>query len=100
MKAIQIKEFGDPYTVSEVKKPEPMPHQVLVKIKAGGLCHTDLMVLENAFNSPLPIIGSHEPAGIVEAVGSDVKDFAVGDHVGCLNFETPCGTQLPTVLLC
>lgn len=91
MKAIQIKEFGTPYTVSDVGKPQPAPHQVLLKIKAGGLCHTDLMVLDNAFDSKLPVIGSHEPAGVIEALGSNVKGWAVGDRVGALNFDTVCG---------
>ncbi|EMT69604.1 Alcohol dehydrogenase 2 [Fusarium odoratissimum] len=83
MKAIQIKEFGAPYTVSEVDKPKPKPHQLLVQIKAGGFCHTDCMALDNAFCSKLPFIGSHEPAGVVVEVGSDVQ--------GCLNFDSCCG---------
>ncbi|KAF4959447.1 hypothetical protein FGADI_1668 [Fusarium gaditjirri] len=91
MKAIQIKEFGAPYTVSELDKPKPKPHQLLVQIKAGGFCHTDCMALENAFGSKLPFIGSHEPAGIVVEVGSDVEGFTDGDRVGCLNFDSCCG---------
>ncbi|RKK66799.1 hypothetical protein BFJ69_g15061 [Fusarium oxysporum] len=91
MKAIQIKEFGAPYTVSEVDKPKPKPHQLLVQIKAGGFCHTDCMALENTFGSKLPFIGSHEPAGVVVEVGSDVQGFAEGDRVGCLNFDSCCG---------
>lgn len=91
MKAVQIKEFNTPYSVSEVDVPTPQPHQVLVQIKAGGFCHTDCMVLENAFNSTLPVIGSHEPAGIVVDVGSGVKGFQKGDRVGCLSFESCCG---------
>ncbi|PCD23908.1 hypothetical protein AU210_015422 [Fusarium oxysporum f. sp. radicis-cucumerinum] len=91
MKAIQIQEFGSPYTVSEVDKPKPKPHQLLVQIKAGGFCHTDCMALENAFGSKLPFIGSHEPAGVVVEVGSDVHGFAEGDRVGCLNFDSCCG---------
>ncbi|KAF9878254.1 hypothetical protein CkaCkLH20_04292 [Colletotrichum karsti] len=91
MKAIQIKEFNTPYEVSEVSVPTPKPYQVLVQIKAGGFCHTDCMAHENAFNTKLPFIGSHEPAGIVVAVGSDVKEFEVGDRVGCINFESCCG---------
>ncbi|KAL5590912.1 hypothetical protein FOBRF1_014469 [Fusarium oxysporum] len=97
MKAIQIKEFGSPYTVSEVDKPKPKPNQLLVQIKSGGFCHTDCMALENAFGSKLPFIGSHEPAGVVVEVGSDVHGFAEGDRAGCLNFDRCCMTlDLPS----
>ncbi|CAG9952887.1 unnamed protein product [Clonostachys rosea f. rosea IK726] len=91
MKAIQIKEFHAPYSVSEVDVPKPKPHQVLVKIRAGGFCHTDCMAHENGFNTKLPFIGSHEPAGIVVEAGSYVTEFKKGDRVGCINFESCCG---------
>lgn len=91
MKAIQIKEFNAPYAVSEVPVPTPKPYQVLVQIKAGGYCHTDCMAHENAFGSELPFIGSHEPAGIVVGMGSEVKHFKEGDRVGCINFDSCCG---------
>jgi D-arabinose 1-dehydrogenase-like Zn-dependent alcohol dehydrogenase len=93
MKAIQIKEFNAPYTVSDVDKPNPKPHQLLIQIKAGGFCHTDCMALENAFESKLPFIGSHEPAGVVIEVGSEVQGFVKGDRVGCLNFDSCCGRR-------
>ncbi|KAJ3494465.1 hypothetical protein NLG97_g4059 [Lecanicillium saksenae] len=90
MKAIQIKEFNKPYELSEIDVPTPKPHQVLVKIQAGGFCHTDCMVMENAFKSPLPVVASHEPAGIVVSVGANVKEFKEGDRVGCINFDSCC----------
>ncbi|KAL4891027.1 chaperonin 10-like protein [Aspergillus ambiguus] len=92
MKAIQIQKYNAPYAVSEVKVPQPKANQVLIRIKAAGFCHTDLMALNNDFRTPLPFIGSHEPAGIIEELGSDVKAFAIGDRVGCINFESACGT--------
>ncbi|KAL5358972.1 chaperonin 10-like protein [Aspergillus floccosus] len=91
MKAIQIREFNTPYTVSEVKVPQHQAHQVLIRIKAAGFCHTDLMALKNEFETPLSFIGSHEPAGIIEKVGSDVTGFSIGERVGCINFESVCG---------
>ncbi|RBQ65344.1 hypothetical protein FVER14953_12885 [Fusarium verticillioides] len=91
MKAIQIKDFNAPYTVFDVDKPKPKPHQLLIQIKAGGFCHTDCMALENAFGSKLPFIGSHEPASVVVEVGSEARGFAEGDRVGCLNFDSCCG---------
>ncbi|KAM0304180.1 hypothetical protein ACHAPM_002253 [Fusarium culmorum] len=91
MKAIQIKEFNTPYSVSEVDKPKLKPHQLLIQIKAGGFCHTDCMALAGEFNSKLPFIGSHEPTGVVVEVGSEVEGFMEGDRVGCLNFDSCCG---------
>lgn len=91
MKAIQIQQYNEPYHVSEVPIPQPKPHQVLVRIKAAGFCHTDLMALNNEFKTRLPFIGSHEPAGIIEDVGADVKGFQEGDKVGCINFDSVCG---------
>ncbi|KAF4338424.1 sphingosine n-acyltransferase lag1 [Fusarium beomiforme] len=91
MKAIQMKEFNTPYSVSDVDEPRPKPHQLLVQIKAGGFGHTDCMALENAFGSKLPYNGSHEPAGVVVEVGPEVQSFSVGDRVGCLNFDSCCG---------
>ncbi|KAF5630276.1 sphingosine n-acyltransferase lag1 [Fusarium sp. NRRL 52700] len=77
MKAIQIKEFNAPYTVSDVEKPKPNAYQLLIQIKAGGFCHTDCMALENSFGSSnLPFVGSHEPAGVTVEVGSEVQGFA------------------------
>ncbi|KAJ6781980.1 hypothetical protein PWT90_01266 [Aphanocladium album] len=62
-----------------------------VQQAAGGFCHTDCMVMENAFQSPLPVFASHEPAGIVIGVGANVKEFKEGDRVGCINFDSCCG---------
>lgn len=93
MKAIQIQKFNEPYHVSQVPVPKPQPHQILVRVKAAGFCHTDLMALNNEFGSQLPFIGSHEPAGIVADVGSDVTRFKVGDRVGCIVTESVCGVS-------
>lgn len=91
MKAVQIQRYNEPYRVSEVPIPQPQPHQVLVRVKAAGFCHTDLMALNGEFNTQLPFIGSHEPAGVVEEIGSEVQGFQNGDRVGCINFDSVCG---------
>lgn len=67
--------------------PKPKAHQVLLEIKAGGFYHTDCMALENAFNSKLPFICSHEPAGVVVDVGTEVDGLLPEDRVGYINFE-------------
>ncbi|KAI8248045.1 alcohol dehydrogenase [Colletotrichum sp. SAR 10_77] len=94
MKAIQLKSFNAPYAVSRVPLPRPKPHQLLIRIRAAGFCHTDCMVNEGAFDPPLPLIGSHEPAGVVAEVGAEVQGFREGDRVGCINFEGAC-VKLP-----
>ncbi|KAJ5014519.1 alcohol dehydrogenase [Colletotrichum sp. SAR 10_99] len=94
MEAIQLKTFNAPYAVSRVPLPRPKPHQLLIRIRAAGFCHTDCMVNEGAFDPPLPLIGSHEPAGVVAEVGADVQGFKEGDRVGCINFEGAC-VKLP-----
>jgi len=74
------------YTIEEIEVQEPIEDEVLIKMKASGLCHTD----HDSLHWGRPIILGHEGAGIVEAVGSDVTSVAVGDKV-ILNWAIPCG---------
>lgn len=71
----------------------PRPDEVLVRIVATGLCHTDLVVRDQVYPVPLPVVLGHEGAGIVEAVGSAVTKVAPGDHVA-LSFMH-CGQCRP-----
>ncbi|NJB35235.1 Zn-dependent alcohol dehydrogenase [Croceivirga sp. JEA036] len=73
------------FIIDTVTVAEPQADEVLVKIKAAGLCHTDY----DSLSWGKPIVMGHEGAGIVETVGAAVKDFAVGDQV-ILNWATPC----------
>jgi S-(hydroxymethyl)glutathione dehydrogenase / alcohol dehydrogenase len=59
------------------------PHDVLVRVRASGLCHSDLEVIEGTLNFPMPIVLGHEVAGVVEAIGSAVMAVSIGDHVIC-----------------
>ncbi|MDF2619936.1 MAG: Alcohol dehydrogenase zinc-binding domain protein [Xanthobacteraceae bacterium] len=63
---------------------------VLVRIKAAGLCHTDLEVIEGGLRYPMPIVLGHEAAGIVEQVGPQARGVKVGDHV-VLSWNPHCG---------
>lgn len=76
------------FTLEEGVLSEPRPDEVLVKIIASGLCHTDLVVRDQIYNMDLPAVLGHEGAGIVEAVGSTVEKVKVGDHVA-ISFQ-PC----------
>jgi len=72
--------------IDEVTLMDVGPDEVLVQTSACGLCHSDLHVMEGKMPMPAPILLGHEASGVVEAVGSDVTEFAPGDHVvGCLN---------------
>jgi S-(hydroxymethyl)glutathione dehydrogenase/alcohol dehydrogenase len=74
-----------PLELEEVRIDDPGPGEVLVRTVASGICHSDLHVIEGSLPVPPPCILGHEPAGIVEAVGEGVSDFAPGDHViGCI----------------
>jgi S-(hydroxymethyl)glutathione dehydrogenase/alcohol dehydrogenase len=91
MKAAMMRAFKTPLTIEDVTLDKPGPREVLVRTKACGVCHSDLHVVDGALPVPPPTVLGHEPAGVVEAVGSDVVGFAPGDHViGCLSAF--CGT--------
>src|SRR5579871_234004 len=66
------------------------PGDVLVRIKAVGLCHTDLEVIEGSLRNPMPIILGHEASGVVEQMGPEARGVAVGDHV-VLSWNPHCG---------
>jgi len=66
------------------------PDDVLVRLGASGLCHTDLEVIDGSLSYPMPIVLGHEGAGVVEAVGSYVESVRVGDHVVC-SWNPHCG---------
>ncbi|MBL4897795.1 MAG: alcohol dehydrogenase catalytic domain-containing protein, partial [Erythrobacter sp.] len=73
-------------TIGEVELADPGPHEVLIDTKACGLCHSDLHFIDGAYPHPLPAIPGHEAAGVVRAVGSQVKTVKPGDHVvSCLS---------------
>ncbi|HEX6352849.1 NAD(P)-dependent alcohol dehydrogenase [Actinophytocola sp.] len=81
---------GAGFTLSDVVLDKPAHDEVLVRLVAAGLCHTDLGAAAGAFPFPLPGILGHEGAGVVESVGADVDSVRPGDRV-LLSF-TSCGT--------
>jgi S-(hydroxymethyl)glutathione dehydrogenase/alcohol dehydrogenase len=90
MRAAVLEEFGEPLAVQEVELAEPRDGEVLVRLHACGVCHTDLYTASGADPSGYaPAVLGHEGAGVVEAVGADVGSLAVGDHVVTL-FSPQC----------
>jgi aryl-alcohol dehydrogenase len=80
-RAAVIRERDASFVFEDVVLADITPNELLVKIVATGLCHTDLAVVHGHMPAPLPMVLGHEGAGIVEQIGSNVTDFAVGDRV-------------------
>jgi S-(hydroxymethyl)glutathione dehydrogenase/alcohol dehydrogenase len=81
MKAAVLREVGQPLQIEDVKIGKPGPHEVLIRTAAAGVCHSDLHFMEGKYPYPLPAVLGHESAGVVEAVGSEVRRIKPGDHV-------------------
>lgn len=89
-RAAVLNRTGEPLTIDTVEMAPLRGGDVLVRVRASGLCHTDLEVIQGALAYPLPIVLGHEGAGIVEAVGADVTSIKPGDHVVC-SWNPYCG---------
>ena len=81
---------GSCFELRELELPPLRPDEVLVRVAASGICHTDLICRDQWYPVPLPAVLGHEGAGTVEAVGGAVTNVAVGDRVG-MTFDS-CGT--------
>src|SRR5213595_2936974 len=90
IRAAVLEEFGQPLVVQEVDLAEPRSGEVLVRLAACGVCHTDLYTASGADPSGYsPTVLGHEGAGVVERIGEGVRDVAPGDHVVTL-FSPQC----------
>jgi len=84
------REKGAPVTMETVLVPDPGPGEVVVRVQACGVCHTDLHYREGGISTDFPFLLGHEAAGAVESVGEGVTNVAVGDYV-VLNWRAVCG---------
>ncbi|NKY51654.1 zinc-binding dehydrogenase [Nocardia vermiculata] len=95
MRAWQFERAGDPLVLRDLPEPRPADDEVLIEIKAAGLCHTDVGILHDPQWTerigPFPLTLGHELAGVIAEVGPAVEDFAVGDRVGVF----PAGRTRP-----
>ncbi len=101
-RAAVLWDVGQPWSIEELELDDPGPGEVLVEMKVAGLCHSDEHVLQGdmavanadaeAFGMPpmFPLVGGHEGAGVVVALGEGVRSVAVGDHVAA-SFIPSCG---------
>ncbi len=94
MKAAVVHGFGKPLTIEEVPVPTPGPGEVLVRILATGVCHTDLHAADGDWpiKPTPPFIPGHEGAGVVAALGPGVTGFKEGDPVGIAWLHDACGS--------
>ncbi len=83
-----------PLSIEEVDLAPPGPGEVLIKVAAAGLCHSDLSVINGDRPRPMPMALGHEAAGVVEELGAGVDDLRVGDHVVVV-FVPSCGHCAP-----
>jgi len=91
MKAVRLIEPGRPVEMQELPIPPVGSHHVLVRVKAAGVCHSDVHYRAGVSPvRPLPLTLGHEVAGVVERVGADVTTHSVGDRV-CLHYMVTCG---------
>jgi propanol-preferring alcohol dehydrogenase len=93
MKAAVIHQFGQPLQIEEMPVKEPGENQILVKVVACGVCHTDLHACEGDWpvKPKMPLIPGHEAIGYVAALGSNVKNVKEGDVVGVPWLYSACG---------
>ena len=93
MKAAVVPRRGGKWEVREVQVPEPSVNQVLMKIRASGLCYTDVHMTEGKLSIPIefPCAIGHEPVGEVVALGKGVTMRKVGDRVGVPYIQASCG---------
>jgi D-arabinose 1-dehydrogenase-like Zn-dependent alcohol dehydrogenase len=89
---LNLYQFNEPYELCERPIPKCGEHDLLIEVRAAGFCHSDLQVLHGQFPASLPMIPSHEPAGKITQIGSNVSGpWKIGDRVGILNFKNACG---------
>jgi aryl-alcohol dehydrogenase len=99
IRAAVARETGKPLQFESASLEAPRDNEVLVRMVATGVCHTDMVVRDQQFQTPLPMILGHEGAGVVEQVGRNVTTVAVGDHVVMTYMYcglcSPCATGHP-----
>ncbi|MGV9675679.1 S-(hydroxymethyl)mycothiol dehydrogenase [Nocardia sp. NPDC003482] len=90
VRGVVARTVGEPVESTDIVIPDPGPHDVVVRVLACGVCHTDLTYREGGINDEFPFLLGHEAAGIVDHIGSAVDHVAVGDFV-VLNWRAVCG---------
>src|ERR1700743_1309815 len=79
--AAVVRKAGGPFELEPLTLRGPGPEEVIVEMKATGMCHADILVRDQSIPVPLPVVLGHEGAGVVVEKGSDVRNLEIGDHV-------------------
>ena len=82
MRAMQLDRPGEPLREIFFELPHPTGADLLIEVAACGVCRTDLHIADGDIHGSLPIVPGHQIVGRVAALGSDARDFSVGDRVG------------------
>lgn len=91
IRAAVVREESGPFEIETVELDEPRDGEILVRVVAAGICHTDLAVRDRYYPTPLPAVLGHEGSGVVEAVGDDVSKVEPGDRVVLtFDFDDDC----------
>lgn len=96
MKAFRFHEAHSPLQLSDVPRPTPNPREVLIQVKAAGLCHSDCVIMEDEDYGMLmqrPITLGHEVAGVIVETGSEVKGYKIGDQIACAQMSQPATVE-------
>lgn len=91
MQAAVVPAANSKWELREVPRPEPGPNQVLIQMRASGICYTDVHQTKNELPGPFPRILGHEPVGEIIALGTGVTTRKVGDRVGVPWVQSTCG---------
>ena len=91
MKAAVVTAPNEKWRIQEVLTPNPGPNQVLIRIRASGICFTDVHQTKGELPGPFPRVLGHEPVGEIAAVGAGVRTRRVGDRVGVAWVMSTCG---------
>jgi len=91
MKSVRLIQPGSPLALQEIELPQIGARDVLIRVKAAGICHSDAHYRTGISRvDPLPLTLGHEIAGIIEAAGADVRGFKIGERV-CVHYMVTCG---------
>jgi Zn-dependent alcohol dehydrogenase len=90
MKAAVLYQYGAPLSIEDVTMDPPHAGELLVRVEAAGVCHSDYHYLRGDLRCPLPVVPGHEGSGVIEAIGPGVSRHGVGDRV-CFMWRPRCG---------